>query len=160
MEFMPAPASINAGWIIPLTLIALFVMLLTAIGWPVVALVRRRYGYTLPIAGRELWLHRALRITAWLILIVAFAWLAILTALGSHLELLDGRIDWLMWLLQIVALVAIVGTALSLWNAYAVFISKNRRWVATTWAIVAALAALFLVWLAFDLGLVNFSMNY
>ena len=160
MEFMPAPASLDAGWLMPVICLALLVMALTAFGWPVVALVRRRYGYKLPIAGRELWLHRALRITAWLMLLVVVGWMWILSAMGNNLEIMDGRLDWFMWLLQILALVAIAGTLLSLWNAFSVFSSKNRRWVATIWAVVAALAALFLVWLAFDLSLINFSMNF
>lgn len=160
MEFMPAPGGLNSAWVTPLALLALLVMVLTAFGWPVVALVRRRYGYRLPIAGRELWLHRALRITAWLMLFIAAAWMWILSAMSNSLEVLDGRLDGFMWLLQILALVAIVGTLLALWNAFSVFRSTNRRWVATTWALVAALAALFLVWLAFDLSLITFSMNF
>jgi CubicO group peptidase (beta-lactamase class C family) len=160
MEFIPPPAGLNAAWVMPLLLISLLVMLVTAAGWPVVALVRRRYSYTLPIAGRELWLHRALRITAWLMLIIAAGWFTIIAALGSHLEWLDGRLDGWMWLLQILAIVAIVGAALSVWNAWSVLVSKNRRWVATIWAIIAALAALFLAWMAFDLHLINLSMNY
>ena len=160
MEFVPPPAGLNAGWVMPLMLIALFVMLLTAIGWPVVALVRRRYKYTLPIAGRDLQLHRALRITAWLMLIVGIGWFTIVAMMGSHLEMLDGRLDGWMWLLQILGVLAVIGALLSVWNAYAVFVNKERRWVATGWAIIAALAALFLAWLAFDLRLITFSMNF
>jgi CubicO group peptidase (beta-lactamase class C family) len=159
-EDMPAPASINSAWIMPLMLIALGIMLITALGWPIVALVRRNYGYKLPIVGRDLWLHRALRITAWLTLIVAAGWFTILGAMGGNLEIMDGRLDGWMWLLQILAVLAVIGALVSVWNAYAVFVSKDRGWVAKSWAIAAALAALFLAWLAFDLRLITFSMNF
>jgi CubicO group peptidase (beta-lactamase class C family) len=160
MEFIPAPTGLDAGWVVPVLLIALFVMALTAIGWPVVALVRRRYNSALPLSRRDLWLHRSLRITAWLMLIITIGWFTIVAMMGSHLEMLDGRLDGWMWLLQILGVLAIIGTGLSLWNAYAVFVNTERRWVATAWAIVAALAAVFLVWLAFDLRLITFSMNF
>ncbi len=159
-EMIPAPPGLNAGWMVPVTLTALFVMLVTAIGWPVVALVRRHYKAALPLTKRDLRLHRSLRITAWLMLVIAVGWFTIIAMMGSHLEMLDGRLDGWMWLLQILALLAVVGTALALWNAYAVTVNNDRRWVATGWSIIAALAAVFLLWLAFDLRLITFNVNF
>ncbi|MGN6374782.1 MAG: serine hydrolase domain-containing protein [Sphingomonas sp.] len=160
IEFVPAPAGLDAGWINPLAIIALLVMLVTAIGWPVVALVRRHYKYRLPIAGRDLWLHRGTRATAWLMLVLAVSWFLIVALMGDHLEMLDGRLDGWMWLLQVLGVVAVIGALLTVWNAYAVFAHRDRRWVATGWAIIVALAALFLAWLAFDLRLITFSMDF
>src|SRR5205085_12007738 len=66
IEFLPAPASLNAGWIFPVGGLALLVIFIAALGWPIVALVRRRYKYQSDVSGRALKLHRATRITAWL----------------------------------------------------------------------------------------------
>lgn len=159
IEFLPAPFALNAGWILPSTLAALGVMLFTALSWPVVALVRRRYGYRPEYTTRSLLLHRASRITAWIMLIIAAGWLAILAALSSDVATFDGRLDIWMRLLQLLSVVAIVGTALSVWNASVVARGPRRR-MATIWAVLFAVAALFLVWLAFDVRLITLSLNY
>jgi len=64
IEFLPAPGALNAGWIFPVAGIAFLVLLIAALGWPIVALVRRRYKYQPEIGGRGLQLHRATRATA------------------------------------------------------------------------------------------------
>ena len=43
IEFLPAPSSLNAGWIFPVAGIAFLILIVAALGWPTVALVRRRY---------------------------------------------------------------------------------------------------------------------
>jgi len=52
IEFLPAPPSLNAGWILPAGGIALLILLIAALGWPIVALVRRRYKYESNVTGR------------------------------------------------------------------------------------------------------------
>ena len=110
IEFLPAPASLNAGWILPAGSIALLVLLIAAIGWPVVALIRRSYKYQPDLAGRRLQLHRATRATAWLYLVFAIGWVLVLNAVNNDLTALNGGLDVWMRLLQLVLIVAIVGT--------------------------------------------------
>jgi CubicO group peptidase (beta-lactamase class C family) len=158
--FIPASAGMNAGWIIPVLLAALAVMLVAALAWPITALVRRRYGYRATLAGRPLMLHRATRITAWLMLVVAAGWMGMITALGSDVAYLDGRLDIWMRLLQLLSLVAIVGTVLAVWNVRVIAGAPERRRLATAWAAVIALSALFLVWMMIDMRTLTFSLNF
>ena len=158
--FMPASGSLNAGWIMPLLLAALAVMLVTALSWPIVALVRRRYGYRPQIAGRPLMLHRATRLTAWIAVIVAGGWMAMVGVLSSNLEALDGRLDIWMRLLQLLTLVAVAGTVLTLWNVWTMARSPERKRLATAWTVLVALSAVFLVWLAFSLKTMTFGLNF
>jgi hypothetical protein len=65
-----------------------------------------------------------------------------------------------MRLLQLILIVAIVGTLAAIWNAYAVAKAPGRHWVSTLWAVLIALAAVFLVWLCLDLGLLTASLEY
>jgi CubicO group peptidase (beta-lactamase class C family) len=160
IEFLPAPASLNAGWIFPVGGIALLVLLVAAIGWPVVALVRRRYKYASDMSGRPLLLHRATRATAWLLLALLLGWFLVLQAVNSDLTALNGGLDVWMRLLQLILIVAIVGTLVAIWNAYVVASAPGRHWLATIWAVVIALAAAFFVWLCLDLGLLTASLNY
>jgi hypothetical protein len=160
IEFLPAPASLNAAWILPVAGIAFLVMLLAALGWPVVALVRRRYKYANDMSGRPLLLHRATRVTAWLFILLAIGWMAILTVLDADLSALDDGLDIWMRLLQLVLLGAIAGTLLAIWNAWTVARAPGRHRLATLWAILIALAAAFLVWLCLNVGLLTASLNY
>jgi len=125
--FLPASTTLNAGWIVPALLAALAVMLVTALSWPVVALVRRRYGYRPSIAGRPLMLHRATRITAWIAVIVAAGWMTLIGVLSSDISALDGRLDIWMRLLQVLTLVAVAGTGLTPRNGLAIGPSPPRQ---------------------------------
>jgi hypothetical protein len=45
------------------------------------------------------------------------------------------------------------------WNLWAVW-SGNRRWPARVWSIVLALAAFIVLWTAFAVHLIGFSLDY
>ena len=160
IEFLPAPASLNAGWILPVGGAALLVMLIAALGWPIVALVRRRYKYTSEMTGRPLLLHRVTRATAWLYLVLVAGWMVMLTLVNNDLTALNGGLDIWMRLLQLILVLAIVGTAAAIWNAWAIASAPGKHKIATIWAVLIALAAAFLVWLCLDLGLLTASLNF
>ncbi|WP_454885203.1 serine hydrolase domain-containing protein [Sphingomonas oryzagri] len=160
IEFVPAPASLNSGWIVPVLIVALVVMLLTALSWPIVALIRRSYAYDPALAGRGLTLHRATRITAWAMVAVAGGWTILVSILGNDTAAFDGRLDIWMRLLQLILIAAIVGTVLTVWNVYAVFTRPGKHRFASFWSVVVAVSALFLVWLALDLKLLTWSLNF
>ena len=160
IEFLPAPASLNAGWIFPVAGLALLVLAIAAFGWPIVALVRRRYKYQSDASGRTLQLHRATRATAWLIILLVVGWVLVLNAVDKDLSALNGGLDIWMRLLQLILIVAIVGTAAAIWNALTVALAQGRHWLATIWAVLIALSAAFFVWLCLDLGLLTASLNY
>ena len=160
IEFVPAPPSMNGGWIMPVAGIALFVMLVTALSWPIVALVRRSYAYRAPIAGRGLMLHRTTRATAWLMLAFFAGWGALVSVLSGDASAFDGRLDGWMRLLQAILVLAIVGTLLSVANVATVATRPGRHRLATVWSIVFALAALFLVWLSLDVKLLTPTLDF
>jgi CubicO group peptidase (beta-lactamase class C family) len=160
IEFLPAPASLNAGWILPVGGAALLILLIAALGWPIVALVRRRYKYKPEIGGRALQLHRATRATAWLYLIFVVGWLLVITAINKDLTALNGGMDMWMRLLQLMLVVAILGTIAAIWNVYTVASAPGRHRIATIWAILIALAAAFMAWVCVDAGLLTASLNF
>jgi len=160
IEFLPAPPSLDAGWIFPVGGAALLIMLVAALSWPIVALVRRRYKYQADVSGRALTLHRAARGTAWLFLVLAVGWVLVISAVDKDLTALNGGLDIWMRLLQLILVIAIVGTLAAIWNAYNVARAPGRHLSATLWAGLIALAAAFLVWLCLDLGLLTASLQY
>lgn len=160
IEFLPAPASMNAAWILPVGGAALLVMLIAGTGWPTVALVRRRYKYASELSGRPLLLHRMTRATAWLYLAVVVGWALVLIAIAKDLTALNGGLDIWIRLLQLILIAGIVGTLATIWNAYRVAHAPGRHRIATIWAILIALAAALLAWLCIDAGLLTASLNY
>jgi len=160
IEFMPAPASLNAGWILPLAGLALLIMAIAAIGWPVVRLARYRYGYKSDLTGRPLLLHRLTRVTAWLFILLVVGWFGIMMLLESDLSALDDGLDIWIRLLQLVLVGAIVGTAVAIWNAWTVTTAPGRHRFATVWSILIAVSAAFLVWLCLNVGMLTTSLNY
>jgi CubicO group peptidase (beta-lactamase class C family) len=160
IEFLPAPATLNGGWILPLTGFAMFVMLIAALGWPTVALVRKRYKVAGELNGRPLLVHRVTRATGWLFIVLTAGWLVVFTLINKDLTALDDRLDIWMRLLQLVLVAAIVGTAVAIWNAWTVARAPGRHWVQKAWAVLIALSAAFLVWFCLDMGLLTTSLNY
>ena len=160
IEFLPAPASMNAGWILPVGGLALLIVVIAALGWPIVALVRRRYQYASNVSGRPLLLHRITRAAAWLYIVVIIGWLIVLTVINKDLTALNGGMDLWMRLLQLFLILAIVGSLAAIWNAYVVARQAGRHLIATIWSILVALAAIFLAWLCLDAGLLTLSLNF
>lgn len=158
--FLPAPVGIDAGWIVPTLLAALGLMLLTALAWPVLALMRRVYGYRSPLAGRPLLLDRVMRGTAVASVLVAAGWMGMLAAINSDVGLLDGRLDIWMRLIQLLEIAAIIGTLVSVCNAYLVVRSADRSVAAKIWAVLVPLAGLFLGWFVISMGLLTFGLDY
>ena len=160
IEFLPAPGGLNAGWILPLGGLALLIIFIAALGWPITALVRRRYKHAAGLTGRPLQLHRVTRATAWLYLAVVAGWMIVLTVINKDLTFLNGGADIWMRLLQLLLILAIVGSFIAAWNAWLVARSPGKHRIGTTWAVLVALAALFLAWACLDAGLLTASLNY
>ena len=158
--FVPASAAQNTAWIAPAFLVALGVMLLTALAWPIVAITRWRYGGRSPLEGRALLLHRITRVTAWLMLGIAAAWVGIIGALEADVGVLDGRLDGWIRLIQLLSLAAILGALASIWNVWLVMRDPSRTWVARIWAVVFLLSALFLAWLIVSQNTITPGLNY
>ncbi|MDE1150867.1 MAG: serine hydrolase [Azospirillaceae bacterium] len=160
IEFVPAPALLNAGWIMPVVAVALGAVALTALSWPIVALVRRRYRHNPGLAGRPLALHRATRITTWLVVAFIAGWGVILSMVNEDISALDGRLDVWMRLLQAILLLVIVGTVAAIWNTYDIATRPGRHRLATAWSALLALSLLFLTWLAISVKLLTVTLDF
>jgi CubicO group peptidase (beta-lactamase class C family) len=159
IEFLPAPGSLNAGWIMPLMLAALAVLLVTALSWPILAMVRRHYGHTITQTAQSLRATRIVKATAWAALIVAVGWVAVFLAIINDGTTLDGRLDPWMRVLQVVALLFIAGAVFTAWHAVASLRGRGK-WIPTIWLVLVAISAMFLAWLALDTGLITAALNY
>ncbi|MEN3748405.1 serine hydrolase domain-containing protein [Sphingomonas sp. HF-S3] len=160
MVFEPVSAALSTAWLTPALLLSLAALLLTALAWPVAALVRRRYGATSPLSGTALRGHRFTRAFAALAVAVFLGWFMFLQQLLSGFDNLGGQLDWALILLQLATPIIFVGLlGLSLWNAWLVWHGK-RGWLARLWSIVVPLCALVLLWVAIGFHLIGFGLNF
>ncbi|HEC0958119.1 TPA: hypothetical protein R1S83_005801, partial [Klebsiella pneumoniae] len=133
---------------------------LTVVAWPVSALVRRYYGVPYRLSGVDARAHRLVRIGALLSLLATGAALALVASMLSALEMTSPRSDVMINAMRLFATVALpLGAAFAVWNAWHVLRSQ-RRWLAKLWAVLLALACLFLLWLGFAQHVIGFGANY
>ncbi|HEU4415706.1 MAG TPA: serine hydrolase domain-containing protein [Candidatus Angelobacter sp.] len=141
-----------------LILVAIIVMVLTLLFWPVSALIRRHYHHRLEIDAASL------RLRLWVRLVcaadVAFLALFYLTITSDNPGALSSRTDVKIHLIQTLGLVGAVG-------AIAVLLACLRSWKdhhewfwAKVWNGLLLVACLAFVWFAYHWNLLNFNLNY
>lgn len=160
MVFDRAPWYKNSAWLMPALLLALAILAITAIFWPVRALVRRKFGATLALEKRELLSYRLVRGAALFILLVLFGWMFAIQTMMGDFNNLNPSFDPIIYTLQILGFVAFLGgLGVILWDAWLVWRGK-RGWKAKLWSIALVLAALIVVWVGFAFNLLSLGANY
>ena len=160
MVFDRAPWYQDGAWLIPALCGALAALALTALLWPISALVRRRYGAKLALGATALRAYRASKIAAVLILAAAGAWGVSLALMLKNLNDLSAKFDSVVRFDQIFGIVVFFGgVAAMLWNLRTVW-SGSRRWPARVWSIVLAIAALLVLWVAIAGKLIGLGLHY
>ena len=160
MVFERVPWYANSVWLLPLFGVGVAALLLTALVWPVTALVRRRYRAPLTLPPGSLRAYRWSRIAAVAVLAALALWLLIFTLIIKDTNSLNGRLDPLLWTAQIFGALAFWGgLALMLWNLKAVW-AGERRWPARVWSIVLVISAAAVMWVALVCKLLTFGTHY
>ena len=81
-------------------------------------------------------------------------------ALFANLENLAGAFDMLLWVLQIVGLIAfIAAVVIAGWNAWLTW-RDGRKWTAKTWNTLIAVSSVVLLYVAFTFNLLSMTVNY
>lgn len=154
------PWYLDTAWLMPVTLASLGIVLLAALGWPVGAFARRRYGAAHPLEGRARRVQRATHGLAWGALIAIGAWAAFFTIGASSLEGFDGTYDWLLLTAQILTPIALVGlVGLAAWNLLLTW-RGGRGWFPKLWGVLLLIAAVMLLWVALGFNLIDFGTDY
>lgn len=136
------------------------ILLVAFLAWPVNALVRRHYGRSLGLEGRDRLFYRVSRIAALLPVLVLGLWIQQLMKLGTSIVLLSYGAEGTILLLRLLGIVAILG-ALFLVARAALVVGDARfgLWGKASNALLA-LAGLVLAWALFAFNLVRFGSTY
>jgi hypothetical protein len=160
MVFDRPPWYRNTGWLRPLFFVSLAALALTAVFWPVTAIVRRRFGAALTLTPPAMRAYRWSKVAAVLIVAAVAAWGATVGLMLKDFNKLSAHFDWAVHLAQLLGIVAFVGGfVLTLLNLRAVW-SGPRHWPARAWSVVLAASAFIILWVAFAFNLIGFGVDY
>ena len=160
MVFDRVPWYQNGAWLVPLFYLSLGVLALTALFWPVTAIVRRRFKSPLALEPKAFRAYRWSKIAAVAIVAAVALWAYMIVSMLTDLNKLSGSADGLVWLTEFVAAIAFLGgLVLTVWNMTKVWTGK-RRWPAKVWSVLLVLSAFTVVWIGFVFKLIHFGTNY
>ena len=160
MLYEPVPWYSSSAWLTPAFLVSLGVLLLTAIAWPVSALVRRRYGVKSALPPAALKSYRLTRGFAALSVAVMVGWFLFATALTSDFSSMSGELDWALITLLIATPIIFLGLlASAAWNIRHVWNGKRGRF-AKFWSLALFVAAAVLLWIAVVFHLIGFDTRF
>jgi len=160
MVFDRVPWYTNSAWLLPLLYVSLAALLLTALFWPITAIVRRSYGAKLTLGPVELRAYRLSKVGAILSLAALCVWVVTLALMFKDFNNLSAKFDLTVRFAQFFGVIGFFGgLALVLWNLRTVW-GGQRRWPAKAWSIVLVISALVLLWVAFAFHLFSFGLYY
>ena len=160
IAFDRVPWYLSTAWITPAFLAGLGALLLTAIAWPVAALIRRRYGMKTDLPAAALKSYRLTRGFAAFAVAVVVGWILFVSRLVRDFSSLSGELDGILIMLQIVTPVVFLGLlASAIWNIRHVWTGK-RGWFAKFWSIILLLSAVILLWVAMGFHLIGFDTRF
>jgi CubicO group peptidase (beta-lactamase class C family) len=160
MVLEPTPWWRSPAWLQPAAAASVVACFLTALLWPVAAIVRRRYHVGLGLTGRSARAHRLSRLASVVITVVTIGWAAVIAAGLSDLTLLGPSLDPVLFALHALSVIAYLGGAAALlWAGYVAW-AERGAWIARVWTTTLTLSALVLLWSASVYHLLSFRTTY
>jgi CubicO group peptidase (beta-lactamase class C family) len=160
MVFDRVPWYADGTWLLPALYCALAALLLTAVFWPITAIVRRRFGAGLALGGDALRVYRLSKVGSILLLAAMGLWGLTIIRMFNSFNNLSNKYNGNIRLAEGFGILAfLLGSAFIVWNLLTVW-KGTRRWPAKAWSIVLALSAFIVLWIAFTFNLFSFGINY
>ena len=158
--FDRAPWYQNTAWLRPAFIMSAVALLLTAIFWPITAVVRKKLGAPLTLDAASFRAYRQSKIAAVAITLAIAAWLTTVGLMLADYNRLTSHFDPILYLTQTLGIIAFIGGfILILLNLRSVW-RGQRRWPAKTWSVVLTLSGFFVLWVGFAFKLMRLGANY
>ena len=160
MVFDRVPGYENGAWLLPAVYCALGALLLTAVFWPVTAIVRRRFGAGLALDPDALRAYRFSKVGSILLLAGLGLWAFTVIRMFNDFNNLSNKFNGSIRFAEVFGILAfLTGSALIAWNLWTVW-KGTRRWPAKVWSIVLALSAFIVLWIAFTFNLFSLGVYF
>jgi hypothetical protein len=157
--FMRVPGWQSAAWNLPLLVAALLVFLLTALLWPMAAVVRWRCGKPFALHGTARRWYRGSRVAAITHLLFFSGWAWVVVRMNADIANMSNGYDGTLRVIQLVGALAIVGIVAACANAWCAWREPGGWWRKLNSAALV-LACFATLWFAFSLHLLNLHLNY
>jgi hypothetical protein len=157
--FMPATGT-YAPWNVTVLEISLAILTITALPWPVSALVRRHYRAPFALTGLSATCYRLTRLAAVVDVALALGWAVLVAEINQSITLLNDPLDPWLRALQVLAALGVLGAIAGLLNLVQVFRSDGRGWWAKITAVGLAFATISMAWLIIGQRLITASLDY
>jgi CubicO group peptidase (beta-lactamase class C family) len=158
--FIPSPGWRSPAWLMPALSLALIVLLISGLSWPVMAIVRRRFGISPPYAGRPATFYRITRALNLAAIVMVVTFVATLTYMGGNADRFGEAMDpWLLFVKLAAVLIFIAALLAALYDLV-IHWSARKGWSGKIWSILVAASCVVILWTAFAYNLTNFSSHY
>jgi CubicO group peptidase (beta-lactamase class C family) len=154
------PRAHDKNWILPLLGVALAILLIAALSWPLSAIARRRRGGTFAHGGSRAWSYRPVRVVAIANLVFVVGMVTTIIYTASKTTALDGTHDWIFRLFQAFGAVGLLGVIIGPWNLVEIWRDRPASWWARTMGVGLATALIATSVLGLMLHLLTISLNY
>lgn len=160
MVFDRVPTRKSSVWIVPVLCVAIPVLALTLLSWPIGWWNRRRYKSPLALTGTSLKLYRWVRIASGLVLAALATWAFVVVRLFGDLDNATAKTDGLLRFAQFFGLVAFFGGVLvAAWNVMHAW-RERRSWPARIWSLLLLVSFVIILYVALSFHLIGFSVKY
>jgi CubicO group peptidase (beta-lactamase class C family) len=150
----------DAAWLVPAIYCAMAVLLITAVFWPITAIVRRRFAANLALGPDALRAYRLSKIGSLLLLAGIGLWAFTVIRMFSDFNNLSNKYNGSIRFAELFGILAfLLGSAFIAWNLWTVW-KGTRRWPAKVWSIVLALSAFIVLWIAFVFNLFSLGIYF
>jgi hypothetical protein len=139
---------------------AALVFALTILFWPVLALVRRHYKRPLELTSRQRCLRLLTKLACVVDLVALLAFAGTMVYGFSHLSLFSDRFDLWFRLLQLVFVVGIILTLVTLYGSFQLWRTTRKTWWTTTYTAGMLLASVIFIWFTAASRIVQTSLKY
>jgi CubicO group peptidase (beta-lactamase class C family) len=157
LDFTPVRTMAAASWNHVLLFATLGLLVLLSLAWPADAILR--WYYDRPLGG-AVRLHRLRHGAVLLHLAFLAGWCGLLIYGGTHVTVFDTPLDPVLRLLQLVGVIAVIGTAAPLYGLYAAWTDRARPWWRKLASVAPVLPCLASVWFAFSQNLLTIGLDY
>lgn len=150
----------NGNLLLPIAGLSLGIMLVTLVLWFVGWLVRWHYGRKLELTAMDWRLRVIVRVVFALNLIFIVSLIGFVVYAISHLEMLSDKGNYLIWFIQLIGVMASLGSLVVFYNAVRTWLSKQSGIWGKLQSTIFAVVCLGVLWLVFAGNLLSFKSTY
>jgi len=154
MIYLPVPWHRDARWLLPLWLIAVGIIAIAALAWPVGAIIRRRYGLARALSPMDATVARVTNALCWLVIVVIGGWMLVFDALSGGLP------DGVLWLVEIAAAIGFFGLFVAALRRTVLTWKDQHAWGPKVWSVLVLSSAAVVLYVALVFHLVHFGVKY